>query len=111
MSVEVKVFKPTLQPANNRGTRVRTYSDTPTRTVRARQFAPAGAPEPHEPGRNAIVSAPTLYFRAGVDLTEYDRVEVFGDRYEVDGKPDRWTNSRPGGRRHGVVIRLKGVAG
>lgn len=110
MSIEVKVFRPTLAPPNDRNTRVRKYPDTPTHFERARQFAPAGAPEPHEPGRNAIPSAPTLYFRAGVDLNEYDRVEVFGDRYEVDGKPDPWANARSG-RRHGVVVRLKGVSG
>ncbi|KIQ15333.1 hypothetical protein [Rhodococcus sp. MEB064] len=108
--VEVKVFRPTLGPVNNRNTQVRNYPTSPTHSERARNFAPAGQTEPSEPGRNAITLAPTLFFRRPPDLNEYDQVEVYGQRYYVDGRPDEWTNT-DSGRSHGVVVRLKGVNG
>ncbi|WP_285189940.1 hypothetical protein [Rhodococcus sp. MEB041] len=108
--VEVKVFRPTLGPLNNRNTRTRDYPTTPTHIVRARNFAPVGQVEPSEPGRNAIITAPMLYCGASVDLNEYDRVEVLSQKYDVDGRPDPWVNATTR-HRHGVVVRLKGVNG
>lgn len=110
IGIEVGVLRPTLSEPNARNTRARVYPYSPTHTVWAKQFAPGGQPEAHEPGRNPVQAAPTLYLLAGSDVTEYDRVSVHGRIYDVDGSPDHWTNARTG-RQHGIVVRLKSVEG
>lgn len=105
----VEVYTPTLSETGPHNSRKRVYPDSPTSTFKA-GFAPSGQPEPHEPGRTAVPSKPTLYCRPGTVISEYDRVKIDGRFYDVDGEPDVWDNPESG-RRHGVVVRLKRTAG
>lgn len=73
-------------------------------------FAPGGTSEPVEVGREATVSAPTLYFRdARPDFVRTDRVRVRGVVYELDGDPADWRN----GDSHvgGLVVTLRRAGG
>lgn len=67
-------------------------------------FAPVGASEPVEPGREPTVREPVVYWRnVWPDVVAADRIEVRGVVYEVIGDPEVWRGSRIGG----LVARLR----
>lgn len=61
-------------------------------------FAPGGVSEPIEPGRDPVVTEPTLYWRRKwPDVLASDEIEVRGDVFRVRGKPADWKGSTVGG--------------
>lgn len=79
------------------------------REIAGAWFAPGGASEPPEIGRNAVITEPTLYFHdERPDITERDQVRVRGLLYDVEGTPADW---RHDGGPEGLVIRLKRAGG
>lgn len=75
-------------------------------------FAPGGSSEPVEVGREAVVTAPTLYFRGTwPDIVATDRIRVRGVEFAVDGKPADWRDPFGTGGPGGLVVTLKAVEG
>mgnify|MGYP001176982780 CR=1 FL=1 len=67
-------------------------------------FAPGGVSEPIEPGREPVVTEPTLYWPHNwPDVIASDELEVRGKRYAVIGEPADWRGSSVGG----LVVKLK----
>lgn len=67
-------------------------------------FAPGGISEPIEPGREPVVTEPTVYWRnAWPDVIAADRIEVRGLTYDVIGDPADWRGTIVGG----LVVKLK----
>ncbi len=79
-------------------------------TVDGCAFAPQGSVESFEPGRNAVVTSPTLYCPPGTSVSSRDRVTVRGLLYEVDGDPAVWRNPYTGWD-PGVAVVLERVSG
>lgn len=73
-------------------------------------FDPGGSSEPTQDARNAVVTKPTVYAPAGVDVVAGDRIVVRGVTYAVEGTPADWRHPMTGWR-PGLVINLKGVEG
>jgi len=73
-------------------------------------FAPGGTSEPIEAGRAAVISEPTLYFRAArPDIVHTDHMRVRGVLYGVDGVPPDWNwGDSTGG---GLVVALTRTEG
>lgn len=79
-------------------------------TVEGCAFAPAGSIESVEPGRNPVVTSPTVFAPAGTAVSARDRVTVRGLLYQVDGDPAVWHNPYTGSD-PGVAITLERVGG
>ena len=70
-------------------------------------FSPGGTVEPVEPGREPVVTSPTIHwFKMWPDVVASDRIEVRGATYEVIGEPAEWRGTRVGG----LVVKLRRVA-
>lgn len=81
-------------------------------TIDGAMFAPGGSSESVEVGREAVVTAPTLYFRAAwPDIVETDRIRVRGVEYDVDGRPADWRDPFGTDGPGGLVVTLKAVEG
>lgn len=80
-----------------------TYTDTSTVLPSAR-FAPRDVIPSPEPGREPVVTEPTLYWK-GVwpDVVASDRLTVRGVTYEVQSMPADWRGSTVGG----LVVKLR----
>ena len=66
-------------------------------TIDGALFSPGGSTEAPEPGRDPIVTVPTLYFRGSwPDITATDRVRVRGQVFEVVGVPANWQPAATG---------------
>lgn len=79
-------------------------------TVEGCAFAPAGSVESTEPGRNGVVTSPTLYAPAGTVVGRRDRVTVRGDLFLVDGDPADWRNPYTGSA-PGIAVTLEKADG
>lgn len=55
-------------------------------------FNPGGSHESVEPGREPILSKPTVYAPYGADILAGDRLVVRGVTFDVDGHPSQWRN-------------------
>lgn len=67
-------------------------------------FAPGGVQEPIEPGREPVVSEPTVYWRkTWPDVISSDLIEVRGVVYDVIGDPAEWRGVMAGG----LAVKLK----
>lgn len=74
-------------------------------------FAPGGISEPVEPGREPVVTEPTLYWRRQwPDVAASDELEVRGKRYTVEGEPAEWRGTRVGGLTVNIRRAEEGVA-
>lgn len=62
-------------------------------------------------GQDIVITQPTVYYPPGTDVSGIDSVTVYGDTYEVDGKPAAHLQSPFTGWQPGVVVRLKEVTG
>ena len=72
-------------------------------------FDPGGISEPREPGRDAVISEPTIFLPTGSPFGAHDECLVRGKRYQVVGDPADWLH--PSRRLNGDVIKLRRVDG
>ena len=73
------------------------YSEVETELPAAR-FAPRGRIPSPEPGREPVITEPTLYWRRQwPDVDSSDRLVVRGQIYEVVGEPADWRGKSAGG--------------
>lgn len=77
--------------------------------AKAYAFDPGGSFEPFYPGRERVVTTPTLFAPHSLVVDNQDRITVRGKEYEVTGNPAYWENQA--GKKLGVVIPLKRVEG
>ena len=77
-------------------------------TVVPGAFAPGGSTEQVQ-GQDVLITQPTVYLPPGTDVSAVDAIDVAGDRYEVDGSPNHWSNPFTG-HAFGVEVRLKRVS-
>lgn len=82
---------------------------TAPRDEKAYAFDPGGSFEPFYPGREKVVTTPTIFAPYSLEVTAQDRITVEGDLYEVSGDPSYWKS--PAGKKLGVTVPLKKVAG
>lgn len=66
-------------------------------------FVPGGSAVV-EPGREAVVTTPTIYLPVGSPFGPHDMCIVRGKPYVVEGEPAKW--DRPGDAPRGDVIQL-----
>jgi len=66
---------------------------TPTDHVEG-VFAPGGSVE-DTTSREQVITNPTVFLPASVDVTAVDAVQVHGRVYEVEGEPAAWTDKHP----------------
>jgi hypothetical protein len=76
---------------------------------KAYAFDPGGSFEPFYPGREKVITTPTLFAPHSLVVTAQDRITVRGKEYEVTGDPAYWES--PAGKKLGVTIPLKKVEG
>lgn len=82
-----------------------TYEETPT-TIPGAHFAPGGSEELNETGREALTTAPKLYWRnEWPDILPTDRIIARGTTYTVEGDAKEWRGSVVGG----LVVQLHAV--
>lgn len=108
ISETVLLFSAHLNSVDAHGNSVKSWDETGT-PVGIYAFAPGGESEPVDDGHERLSAAPTLYVPESVVFQPFDRVEVRGVLYEVDGETARWWH--PSGYRPGNVIKLKRVSG
>jgi hypothetical protein len=72
-------------------------------------FNPGGSAELVQ-GQDLLTVQPTVYLPPATDISAVDAVIVFGDTYEVDGRPNRW-QSPFSAWSPGVEVKLKRVTG
>lgn len=70
---------------------------------------PATSTETLDPTRQTVITRWQLFAPPGTDLAAFDRIDVDGVVYEVDGDPADW--SAPGGRADHVAATLQRVEG
>lgn len=71
---------------------------------------PLQSTEPVEAGRAAVNIGYKVHMPYGTDVTERDRVVLYGDTYNVDGRPFAWKNPFTG-REAMVEVQLTTVVG
>ncbi|QAB17482.1 hypothetical protein Leucomu_05700 [Leucobacter muris] len=72
-------------------------------------FDPGGRSESSEPGRDAVVTEPTIYLPPGSPFAPHDECVVRGKRYAVEGEPADWVHPTRGPKCD--VIRLRRADG
>jgi hypothetical protein len=84
---------------------------TPNRTdVEGCVVVPRTTSEPLEAGRAPVIVGYTVHMPWGTEITARDRVELYGEVWQVDGYPFPWKNAFTG-TEHGVEVQLKKVTG
>lgn len=75
-------------------------------------LAPGSMQEPGDPNRDLSLIVWTVYAPNNADApTEYDRVIVDGEEFEVDGRPQDWTRGPWPHPTAGVVVELRRAEG
>ncbi len=66
--------------------------------------------ESRELGRQGVIVGLTLYMPPGTSITAYDRVEVRGEVYEVEGEEGDWRSPHTSWR-PGIEVAVRKVTG